>query len=451
MNIKIFFILSALIYFTFAQIDPLPPGPGLRNGFKSIYKVETNSSLIYFDEVRPGVIHHGRNPETGEISENAFRTYIVELQEVTPNGTIVQHVFANDSTYNIDFNLPSFVPSVESGLSFVNAYRMVYTSTLSGISIIFFVFEEDQEITDLITNKTTFVPEGSVKFSLSIPIWPFLNEDNELQISANISTIIPNEMTECNFTPDNTAEFSVFQCKSNEISGILQLQKSASEFNYVTQQRREIRPTLLIYACPLQSFAVPAMPSPEGIYGSYCNVSMDRVGEFPPISSSISSDKEEELACNSEVRERRPAVIQLEIRMHIDNFINSGIDYDPGFTVLFEGSGREDGGGTGACGEFQEDEYSVLTDWIFWASVSSAVGMCLICLVLLVIGSTNKGFEFFRGRKTVTTMRRSLKQSRRGSSSDSLQGMSLGSSLGSSMGGGNSLGDSSEYLPTPIL
>ena len=270
--------------------------PGLQEGFQSIYKAETNSSLIYFDELTPGVIHHGINPETGEVSENAFRTYIVELQEFDKDhGEIVQHIYANESTYNIDFNLPSHTPSIESNLAFVNAYRMVYTSTLSGISIVFFVFEEDQIITDLITNKTTFVAEGSVKFSLNIPLWPFLNERNELQIVANISTIIPDELTECEFTSDSTAEFSSFQCKSNEISGVLQLQKLGTQFNYVTQTRKTIRPELFIFACPLNSFAVPSM-SYNGVFGSYCNISLDRVGEFPPIKSdSISSELQEEL------------------------------------------------------------------------------------------------------------------------------------------------------------
>ena len=291
------FVFTLLFVIVLSQgPGPNLESPGLTDDFESIYKVETNSSVIFFDAVTPGVIHHGRNPETGEVSENAFRTYIVELQEFDPeHGEIVQHIFANESAYNIDFNLPSLTPSIESSLAFVNAYRMVYTSTLSGISIVFFVFEEDQIITDLITNKTTFVEEGTVKFSLSIPLWPFLNERNELQIVANISTIIPNEMTECNFTPDSTAEFSSFQCKSNEISGILQLQKSASQFNYVTQRRRTIRPEIYLYACPLDTFGIPAM-SYNGVFGAYCNVSLDRVGEFPPIySDSISSAHEEEL------------------------------------------------------------------------------------------------------------------------------------------------------------
>lgn len=96
--------------------------------------------------------------------------------------------------------------------------------------------------------------------------------------------------------------------------------------------------------------------------------------------------------------------------MHIPNFINSGIDYDPGFSVLFEGSGSS-GGGSGRCGE-GSDDYTVTKDGIFWASVSCAILACIIVLFVVILGSTNKGFELIRGRKTVQTMRRSLRNSR---------------------------------------
>ena len=108
------------------------------------------------------------------------------------------------------------------------------------------------------------------------------------------------------------------------------------------------------------------------------------------------------------MRQRRPAIVQLEIRMHIPNFINSGIDYDPGFSVLFEGSGTEGGNG-GGCGA-ASNEYSVINDWVFWESVSAFIVAVIIILVVVLFVSTPKGFEIVRGRKTVRAMRRTLRK-----------------------------------------
>ena len=271
-------------------------GPFGEPDFISQYRVETNSSVIYFDPQIPGVIHHGRDVRTGEVSENAFKTYLNEILEIDYlTGETVQRADVTQIVFAIDFNLPILTRTEASGLSFVNAYRMVYTDVASGTTMVFFVFREDQIITDLITNRTTFVPEGSVKISISLPLWPFLNDKNEFQIEANTSTIIPDQLTECYYSDENTRELSSLECRTRELSGVLQLQNTGTVFNYVTQRRSTIATPVLFFACPTPDFEIPNIIPYGDIYGSYCNVSLNQLGKFPSSAASLSTAEEDVL------------------------------------------------------------------------------------------------------------------------------------------------------------
>ena len=93
----------------------------------------------------------------------------------------------------------------------------------------------------------------------------------------------------------------------------------------------------------------------------------------------------------------------IEIRIHMDNFINSALDYDPEISVLFDGGGS----GGGGC---DSDDYSVVSDWVFWASLGCAVGaLCLVCLVLFV-GSTDCGLRRIRGRDNMKSVMRQVRR-----------------------------------------
>lgn len=92
--------------------------------------------------------------------------------------------------------------------------------------------------------------------------------------------------------------------------------------------------------------------------------------------------------------------------MHFQNFINSGLDYDPEISVLFDGGGS--GGGGGNC---SSDDYSIVQDYVFWASLGCAIGaLCCICLIL-TWGSTRRGQICIRGRKSATSALRDLRKS----------------------------------------
>ena len=99
------------------------------------------------------------------------------------------------------------------------------------------------------------------------------------------------------------------------------------------------------------------------------------------------------------MRQRRPAIVQLEIRMHIPNFINSGIDYDPGFSVLFEGSGTEGGNG-GGCGA-ASNEVEIILPWLSLAFVILAIFFVFLGIVVNEIRILKKKYDVYKYFKKV--------------------------------------------------
>lgn len=84
----------------------------------------------------------------------------------------------------------------------------------------------------------------------------------------------------------------------------------------------------------------------------------------------------------------------VEIRIILDNFINSSVDYDPEISVLFDGGGN----GGNSC---NSDEYDVVGDYIFWASLSCFIFAICVILLVLLIASTPFGRKLYSGRETV--------------------------------------------------
>ena len=116
---------------------------------------------------------------------------------------------------------------------------------------------------------------------------------------------------------------------------------------------------------------------------------------FFNICSSEECDKDDEI---------QPFISMLELRIHLNSFINSAIDYDPEISILFDGGSQ---GGSG-CGS--SDEYNVVSDYVFWLSISTFIVVCCIVSVIICIGSTDKGRQIISGRQNMKLMMKEVER-----------------------------------------
>merc|ERR1712137_383196 len=161
-------------------------------------------------------------------------------------------------------------------------------------------------------------------------------------------------------------------CKAVGLTGNLELFTQATTFNYVTMQPEIINAEILFLICPLVQTFETLRNSDSGLgSGAYCNISLPKHNIFPfsqtipYYSSSASSSLSESDDCQEE-EELEATIEMMEIRIHLDNFSNSALDYDPEIFVLFDGGSRSGSG----CGS---DAYELKKDVVFWLSVSAAV------------------------------------------------------------------------------
>ena len=99
-------------------------------------------------------------------------------------------------------------------------------------------------------------------------------------------------------------------------------------------------------------------------------------------------------------KEPEATISQMEVRLHIANFINSALNHDPEISVLFNGRDGES--------ECSSDSYEIEKDVVFWLSVSAAIlAICLICIIVS-LASTNIGRYLVTGRKSKASVKRNL-------------------------------------------
>ena len=237
--------------------------------------------------------------ENGKTSENAFIVDFNDLREVEPRtGVIVQSIPIIAANYTFTVRNSTLPPDNSSGLIYSSAYEITYFAPDLGASVILWLFTEDQIITDLGTNRSTEVSAGLLKFSFYVALWPFVNENNEFHLSANISTSLPDTITNCRIPNGFESGLTPLICTTNELEGSLQLLNSASTFNYVTQTPSIIHVGVNIFACPTENFDNEAYYSSHST-DNYCNINLNELGSFPlsfeyDSSSSASSSNEEQ-------------------------------------------------------------------------------------------------------------------------------------------------------------
>ena len=239
----------------------------------------TNTSAVHFNEEFPSLEYFARDPMDGTVSKDAFVVDFNDLREVeVPSGVMVQQFFVGSFNYTFLVIDDSVEPNISGGLAYSKAYQIIYSAEAVGASIIFWLFTEDQTITDLGTNRTTTVDQGVLKFSMIIGLWPFVNGNNQLQLSANITTL-HDTMTNCFIRDPEDPLLTSITCHTDSIQGSVQLLHTGSVFNHFTQQPSQIQTDIFVLACPTELYE--DFPIVTDIPDTFCHIDISKTGEFP--------------------------------------------------------------------------------------------------------------------------------------------------------------------------
>lgn len=245
------------------------------------YVVYTGATVVIFNTTGLGIQYHARDKETGEPSDNAFVVSFNNAREVTPSGELVQ--ILDRSAIPLTFNVSSErTPTADSQLLYDDAFQITYSST-TGVKFTFWVFTEDQLVTDVKTKRTFEVKEGSVKYSIEMALWPFYNEKNKLQFSSNLTTLLPDTLEYCYLPQEQSDDATTITCVADGLEGSLTLINSAITYSYETQQSSKTNTDVLFFACPTPQFEelVPILLDPND-RSEYCKFPIEQGESFPP-------------------------------------------------------------------------------------------------------------------------------------------------------------------------
>ena len=261
---------------------------------EQIVRVETNSAVVIFRV--DGFTYHAVDPSTGNPSEDAFVLDFNGFKEVSPNGTVVQLTPDEIGIYNVTL-AESLKPPNNSDLIYESAYR-VDIRNIVGTSITFWVFTENQIVYDVYTNRSIEVSEGSMKYSLFLPFWPFLNEDNFLQVSTNITTLIPETLSKC-YIPPTDPDITAITCEAETLTATLQLVNKGVTFGFYDTEPTPLRTQIDLFVCPLEETPETRRIGEMTTSGSFCDINIVETIVFPfdgslPQSSDYDDDNDNE-------------------------------------------------------------------------------------------------------------------------------------------------------------
>mmetsp|Transcript_16159 Transcript_16159/g.20679 ORF Transcript_16159/g.20679 Transcript_16159/m.20679 type:complete len:279 (-) Transcript_16159:646-1482(-) len=271
---------AGLVALIFLCLTALCEGSGM-------YTIHTGATMIVFNTTVPALEYYARDQDTQELSEDAFVVRFNNLTEVAPNGEIVQGVPVSGSSFSFTVS-ESRQPGPQSDILYDDAFEVTYNSTI-GIKIIFLVFTKEQTIVEVETNKTTQVKQGSIKYSMIIDFWPFITDQNQLQLSSNITTLKKNSITEC--TTEQTENDAVsISCEAEGLIGSFDLLQRASTVNVFTREPSSVKADIVVLVCPIKAQNTQLPDDFKFPRDAVCSIPL--LDQFPEGSSSSSSNSD---------------------------------------------------------------------------------------------------------------------------------------------------------------
>jgi len=243
---------------------------GQQSETNQIVTVQTESVFLLF--TLEGLTYHTIDPTTGKPSEDALVMNFDILKEVTPDGELVQLAPEEPELFNVTL-CDSLEPSLDSNLIYESAYR-VDIANIYGTAFTFWVFTKEQTVYDVYTDRTFQVSEGSMKYSVFLPSWPFQNEENFLQIATNVTTLIPNTLSKWSIIPSENRDITAIGCNSETLKVSFELINTATTIGLYDYQIAPLRTQIDIFICPLDETSQTRRIGELTRSGDYCNINI---------------------------------------------------------------------------------------------------------------------------------------------------------------------------------
>ena len=325
--------------------------------------VTTNTTVIRFPKLLPNVQYYAKT-NTGNQSTEGFYSSFRKLVERDPAGNVLAEFNLDNATlYTIEYLVD------DSPFPIVNVN---YTIAAGLAKIIFFVFKENSTYPG--TNYT--FSTGTVKFSLFVAGWPFQNVSNQLTLFAEIKMTSGGGMKRCETTQfPNVTATSIF-CAAKEVEASISLLNFAS-------------------VIPYDGLTPPKLIS----VGTNFTLANNKTALYEQMKTNSTFPKPKKEKCD----EKTQYPIQtLVIEIIYDSFTTGALLYDPELSILLGGGNTDNGN----C----DDDYSVVSDPMFWLTISFII-LAIICVLFTL---TLVQFKYFdRKMRGIEAHRISQLRSRR--------------------------------------